>query len=61
MENKKKIFVHYLDRNKKGKDLDVQGYFELVKEDNNFIIIKTEKNTIRIPYNRLIKLKGGNN
>ena len=56
-----KIFIHYLDRDKKGKDIDVQGYFELVKEEPNFVIIKTEKNTIKIPYHRLIKLKGGNN
>lgn len=56
-----KIFIHYLDRNKEGKDIDVKGYFELIKEDNNFVVIKSEKNLIKIPYHRLIKMKGGNN
>ena len=54
-----KIFIHYLDRNEKGKDVDVKGYFELIKEDKNFIVIKTNKNEVRIPYHRIIKMKGG--
>lgn len=54
-----KIFVHYIDRNEKGQDINVSGYFELIKEDKNFIVLKTEKNMVRIPYHRIIKLKGG--
>lgn len=57
--NEEKIFLHYLDRDKNGKTVDVQGYFTLVKETNNFLIVKSEKNEIRIPYHRIIKLKGG--
>lgn len=54
-----KVFIHFLDRNKKGEDVDVKGYFELVEETNNFLVIKTDKNTLRIPYRRIIKIKGG--
>lgn len=54
-----KVFIHYLDRDQKGQDVDVTGFFELVSEGKNFILIKTEKNVIRIPYYRIIKLKGG--
>jgi len=57
-----KVFIHYLDRDYiKGKDIDVAGFFELIKEGKNFILIKSEKNLIRIPYHRIIKLKGGTN
>lgn len=54
-----KIFIHYLDRNNEGKDVDVNGYFELVKEGKNFLVINTGKNLVRIPYHRIIKMKGG--
>jgi len=54
-----KIFVHYLDKNKEGKDIDVSGYFVLVREGKHFLEIKTERNIIKIPYQRIIKLKGG--
>lgn len=57
----KKVFVHYLDRDRSGKDFDVQGYFEVIEEGEKFLVIKSEKNTIKIPYGRLIKMKGGNN
>lgn len=60
MSESKKIFIHYLDRDKNGKDIDVQGYFTLVEESKNFLIIETERNQIKIPYTRLIKIKGGN-
>jgi len=60
MSDNKKIFIHYLDRDKSGRDLDVQGYFKLIEESKNFLIIETEKNQIKIPYTRLIKIKGGN-
>jgi hypothetical protein len=55
---KKKVFLHYLDR-KEGKDVDVVGYFEIVEEGSNFVIIKTSKNIVRIPYTRIVKMKGG--
>lgn len=54
---KDKIFIHYLDR-EDGKDLDVVGYFEYLGSEENFLVVKTEKNTIRIPYGRIIKVKG---
>ena len=53
------VKIDYLDRNKEGKDIDIVGFFELVEEGKNFILIKTEKNLVRIPYHRIIKLKGG--
>lgn len=53
-----KVFIHYLDRDAEGKDIEVDGYFELVKEEKNFLVINTEKNEIRIPYHRIIKIKG---
>ena len=39
-----------------------QGYFELLEKPSIFVKIKSEKNIIFIPYNRVrkIKLKGGN-
>lgn len=52
----KKVFVHYLDR-AKGKDIDVNGFFELIKETDNFIFIKTDKNILRIPMGRIVKIK----
>ena len=55
-----KVFIHFLDRNKNGEDVDVKGYFEIVEESTNFLVIKTDKNTVRIPYRRIIKIKGGN-
>ncbi len=57
MEEKK--FVHYLDKDKNGKDIEVHGWFDVLKEDKNFLVIKSSKNVIRIPYHRIIKLKGG--
>ena len=54
------IFVHYIDRDKDGKEIDVYGNFELVKEEANFIVLKTKKNMVRIPYYRIIKLKEAN-
>ncbi len=56
-----KIFIHYLDRDKNGKDIDVDGYFELIGEAENFLVINTGKNVVRIPYHRIIKMKGGKN
>ena len=54
------IFVHYIDRDKNGRESDVCGHFELIKEEENFIVLKTKRNTIRIPYRRIIKLKEEN-
>ena len=56
---KEKIFIHYLDKDKKGKEIDITGWFDLIEEGKNFLVIKSEKNLIRIPYHRIIKLKGG--
>lgn len=55
-----KVFIHYLERDKKtGKDKDIDGFFEFVKEGRNFLIVRTSKNEIKIPYHRIIKMKGG--
>ncbi len=55
---KEKIFIHYLERNDKtGENVDVTGWFELIEEGKNFLVINTGKNEIRIPYHRIIKLK----
>ncbi len=54
------IFVHYLDRDNEGNEVDIDGKFELVKEEENFIVLKTKKNIVRIPYYRIIKLKEAN-
>lgn len=51
-----KKFVHYLDR-VNGKDKDITGIFEIVKEDINFLVIDTGKNIVRLPYERIIKIK----
>jgi len=54
------VFVHYLDRDKEGKEIDVYGEFELIKEEANFIVLKTKRNMVRITYHRIIKLKEAN-
>jgi len=52
-----KVFIHYLDRDDEGKDVNVTGYFEIVKEAKNFLIINTGWNEVKIPYHRIIKIK----
>jgi sporulation protein YlmC with PRC-barrel domain len=47
-----KAFVSY---NEEGRE--VNGTFELVEQTANYIKIKSDKNTIIIPYHRINKIK----
>ncbi len=49
----KKIFVSYIDDD----DSKVEGYFELIEENKEFIKIKSGKNIITLPYHRIKKIK----
>ena len=49
----KKIYLCYKDDDEE----KVKGYFDLIKETDNFIKIKTGKNVITLPYSRIIKIK----
>lgn len=51
----KKVFVSYIDDN----DRKIEGYFELISESPR-VKIKSGKNIITIPENRLLKLKEAN-
>jgi len=53
-----KVFIHYIEKDDEGKDVNVTGYFEIIKEGKNFLVINSEKNEIKIPYHRIIKIKG---
>lgn len=49
----KKIYVSYKDDN----DKVISGFFNGVDIKDNLVIITTDKNIIKIPLNRLLKIK----
>ncbi len=51
MENKK--FISYKDDNEE----KVQGYFEVIRETDNFLKFRSGRNEITIPWNRILKFK----
>ena len=55
-ENTNKVYVCYLDDN----DNQVEGYFELIEEKDNYVKIKSGKNIITLPYHRIKKIKEKN-
>lgn len=51
MVNKK--FISYKEDN----DEIVKGYFEVIKQNDNFLKFKSGTNEITIPWNRILKFK----
>ena len=48
-----KKFISYKD----DKDQIIQGYFEVLKETDNYIKFKSGSNIIMLPWNRILKVK----
>jgi len=49
-----KVFISYKEDN----DEIVSGYFEIIDfNDNGFLVFKTSKNILRIPVERVLKIK----
>ena len=53
----KKEFVSYKDDN----DVAVSGYFEIVREADNFLKFRSGKNELTFPWNRILKFKSSSN
>ena len=53
----KTIWVAFLDEN----GSKVEGFFELVKETETYLKIKSKNNLLTIPYSRVLKTKENNN
>ena len=51
----KKVFLSYLGDDNK----IISGFVDLIGCDNNFVIFQTNKNVIRIPTSRVLKIKEG--
>jgi hypothetical protein len=52
-EDLRVVWVSFLDDNQQ----QVNGFFKLVEQAQNYIKILSGKNTITVPYHRLLKLK----
>jgi len=55
MEEIRFAFISYLDENNK----KVEGMFEIVQMNQNFVIVRTKKNLITLPISRILKIKEG--
>lgn len=53
MSDEKRTFVCYLDDN----DKKVSGYFQLMDKSKQYIKILSGKNTLTLPWNRILKVK----
>jgi uncharacterized protein (UPF0248 family) len=53
MEDIRKSFVSYIDEN--GKKID--GFYEILEITINFVILSTDKNILKIPIHRVLKIK----
>ncbi len=53
MEEKKKVFISYLDDDGKQKDI----WIEIVEETSSYVTFKYNYDTITIPYHRILKIK----
>ena len=53
MEEKKNVFISYLDDDNKKKDV----WVEIVEETSSYVTFKHNENIITIPYHRILKIK----
>lgn len=52
-----KKYVEYRDRDEEGKERIVKGVFEIIGETENWVIIKTARNIIKLPVHNIEKIK----
>lgn len=53
MEEKKKVFISYLDDDNQQKDV----WIEIVEETQNYVTFRYNDDVITIPYHRILKIK----
>ena len=53
MEDKKKVFISYLDDDNKQKDV----WVEILEETQNYVTFRYNDDVITIPYHRILKIK----
>ena len=53
MEEKKNVFISYLDDDNQKKDV----WVEIVEETSSYVTFKYNDNIITIPYHRILKIK----
>ena len=51
------VFIQYTDKNKIGRETLVEGFFELIQEEQYYVKFKSGKNIVRVPWHNIQKIK----